>query len=364
MPNNMKILSEELKKYVAEIINSRTINGKALSSDITLTASDLSAVSINNAQLSSGLSVLAYDWPFFSTSIGDSGPTLALDAAGVFYVKIDTDAISVNGPLHSSPVIATWPLSSGRLIVDTELSNYTPSVATSAVVGLVKPDNNTITVDANGVLSANTTLSVISLNEFSEWTIDYCSPCINIENITYNGSWIVSGTYTGVQGKYDDSQIVWPEAGTPFSNNTGFTNESALEIYDNGLVELYNFHLTRSIVPVASGYVLGNQTDKPLAPLSVVSDLTAHTSNSDIHFTANERTKLSGIATGAQVNVLEGVKVGTTALTPTDKVVTVPLATSSNVGVVKPDGTTITVDSSGTLSANVPTITMRVYDED
>ena len=42
-----------------------------------------------------------------------------------------------------------------------------------------------------------------------------------------------------------------------------------------------------------------------------------------------EGTKLEGIATGAQVNVIETVKVGETALTPTDKTVTIPVTTQS-----------------------------------
>lgn len=45
------------------------------------------------------------------------------------------------------------------------------------------------------------------------------------------------------------------------------------------------------------------------ASLNTVSDtLDDHTTNSDIHFTAAERTKLSGIAAGAQVNTITGVK--------------------------------------------------------
>lgn len=43
--------------------------------------------------------------------------------------------------------------------------------------------------------------------------------------------------------------------------------------------------------------------------LNTVSDtLNAHTENDDIHFSATERTKLSGIAAGAQVNTITGVK--------------------------------------------------------
>lgn len=41
--------------------------------------------------------------------------------------------------------------------------------------------------------------------------------------------------------------------------------------------------------------------------------------------TNDEGTKLGGIADGAQVNVIESVKVGTTAITPSDKTVTIPV---------------------------------------
>lgn len=52
-------------------------------------------------------------------------------------------------------------------------------------------------------------------------------------------------------------------------------------------------------------------------------------------YTTNEKTKLSGIATGAQVNVIEGVQVNGASLTPTNKIVNVPVmggASSSAAG--------------------------------
>jgi len=52
--------------------------------------------------------------------------------------------------------------------------------------------------------------------------------------------------------------------------------------------------------------------------------------HTDSNFTAAEKTKLSGIASGAEANVIETVKVNNTALTPSSKAVniTVPTATS------------------------------------
>lgn len=53
-------------------------------------------------------------------------------------------------------------------------------------------------------------------------------------------------------------------------------------------------------------------------------------------------TKLEGIATGAQVNVIEAIKVNGTALTPdASKNVDIPAATAAAFGVVKVDGTSI-----------------------
>lgn len=53
-------------------------------------------------------------------------------------------------------------------------------------------------------------------------------------------------------------------------------------------------------------------------------------------------TKLEGVAEGAQANVVEGVKVNGTALTPdASKNVNIPAATAASFGVVKVDGTSI-----------------------
>ncbi len=47
-----------------------------------------------------------------------------------------------------------------------------------------------------------------------------------------------------------------------------------------------------------------------------------------------DATKLAGVEAGAQVNVIETVKVGTTTLSPTQKAVTIPIATATTLGVV------------------------------
>lgn len=70
--------------------------------------------------------------------------------------------------------------------------------------------------------------------------------------------------------------------------------------------------------------------------LDTVSDaLDAHTTNSDIHFTASERTKLSGIAAGAQVNTVTGVKGGSESTYRTGNI----NITKANIGLGNVDNT-------------------------
>ena len=71
-------------------------------------------------------------------------------------------------------------------------------------------------------------------------------------------------------------------------------------------------------------------------------------------FTDDLMSKLEGIATGAQVNVLEAVKVNGTALQIADKAVNIPIATAQALGVVKgsADENKVAVGTDGTMEVN------------
>lgn len=70
------------------------------------------------------------------------------------------------------------------------------------------------------------------------------------------------------------------------------------------------------------------------------STISSHTGNADIHFTASERTKLSGIASGAEVNqnAFSNVKVGTTTVAADSKTDTLEIVAGTNV-TITPDAT-------------------------
>lgn len=67
--------------------------------------------------------------------------------------------------------------------------------------------------------------------------------------------------------------------------------------------------------------------------------------------TAAEGTKLAGISAGAQVNLIEKIKLATQELNIVDKTVTIPAATSTTLGVVKPSSE-FTIGTDGELNIN------------
>lgn len=73
--------------------------------------------------------------------------------------------------------------------------------------------------------------------------------------------------------------------------------------------------------------------------------------------------KLAAIADGAQVNVIEGVKVGETLLDAVDKVVTIPVATTTTFGVVK-GSDEIDIAEDGTMSVKAISFDKIVQSEE
>lgn len=79
-------------------------------------------------------------------------------------------------------------------------------------------------------------------------------------------------------------------------------------------------------------------------------------------FTNEDKSKLDGIATGAQVNILEVVNINGEALPISDKAVNIPIATAQALGVVKSstDENKITVGSDGIMEVNNVNVTKLV----
>lgn len=116
---------------------------------------------------------------------------------------------------------------------------------------------------------------------------------------------------------------------------------------------------------------------------SVTDSLSSHIENTDVHFTTVERTKLSGIATGAEVNqnAFSNVKVGTTTIAADAKTDTIefvgsnvtitPNATNDKVTFAVADGSTSakgvvqltnSTSSTSTTTAATPNSVKSAYD--
>lgn len=111
---------------------------------------------------------------------------------------------------------------------------------------------------------------------------------------------------------------------------------SALTIGDTGNIEISGKVNAENVTGLAS-YITGNR--------DTIAGL----------FSSADATKLAGIATGAQVNVIEKIKINGTELTVgADKSVNIPFATNNTIGVVlsSDDENKISVKADGTMEVN------------
>ena len=99
--------------------------------------------------------------------------------------------------------------------------------------------------------------------------------------------------------------------------------------------------------------VIDGLSDTSETAATVAQDLKTYKTSNDQRVDTIEG-KLEGIAAGAQVNVLEGVKVGGTLLEIADKAVNIPVATSTLLGVVMSSAAEnkISVAADGTMEVN------------
>jgi len=106
---------------------------------------------------------------------------------------------------------------------------------------------------------------------------------------------------------------------------------SSVEIEDGKLVITFNTDAGQEPIeiPLTDIFDPANYYDKTAADGKFVAKEVGKGLSTEDYTTA-EKTKLGGIAAGAQVNVIETVKVNGTALTPQDKAVNIPVLTLDN----------------------------------
>jgi len=140
------------------------------------------------------------------------------------------------------------------------------------------------------------------------------------------------------------------------------SSSTASQAYDGGELLIYNevlYEVTQAISQgdtLTPGTNIAQVTIEALLDTKVDKEAGKGLSTND--YTDADKTKLAGIASGAEVNVIETVKVDGTALTPTDKAVNIDLSGKKDVQAVKTDPT-----ASGNALAFIDSITQNTNGE-
>lgn len=144
-----------------------------------------------------------------------------------------------------------------------------------------------------------------------------------------NGKGLSTNDYT-TNEKAKVGKIITNGAGTSFLANDGTyktitTPDVPVKDVQVNKESVVNVDGVAELHKIASS---GSYADLTNVPTNLVKDSSyTHTDN---NYTTEEKTKLTGIATGAQVNVIESIKVNGTAVTPVSKAVDITVPTNNN----------------------------------
>ena len=210
--------------------------------------------------------------------------------------------------------------------VEAGANNYVLPEATTSSLGGVKPDGSTITVDADGTIHGAS--SIAELNDIGDVNI---SNPQNGQSLVYdatNEEWVNSQGTSQIDELNDIGDV---DITTP-TNGQALVYNSTTENWENGTVS------TVEIDDTTTSQTKVWSSDKVSSELADKVDVVSGKQLSTEDYTTAEKTKLSGIEDNANNYTL-------------------PTASTSTLGGVKVDGTSITADASGVISANATGLT-------
>lgn len=214
-------------------------------------------------------------------------------------------------------------------------------IATTSILGGVKVDGTTITIDANGVISGASTYVLPTASTSTLGGVKIDGSTITIDNDGVISSQAGGPTYTagnGIDITNDeisiDTSVVATQSDIPTNyvttdtqqNITGLKRITDIQLPTNGTNGIIDGSYSIPILTSRNGYTtIGNNTS--VYSNLILAGMTITTRRN------GETTSYTNIDSGNLSNYL-------------------PTATASSLGIVKPDGTTITIDANGTLSAS------------
>ena len=264
----------------------------------------------------------------------------AVGVTGFITNAVDSVLVTNSGgfPLLSN----TLPAVNGSALISLNASNISSGtissnrlpIATTGVVGAVKPDGTTVTITSGGVISAVgggggavSSVSVVTANGFSG----------SVANATTTPAITIGTDVTGML-KGNGTAMSAATAGTDFSAGT-----AALA---TGILKTTTTTGALSIAVAGDFPTLNQNTSGNAATATNLSGGL----NGQIPFQVGANTTaFSNAATPSQVFVSSVT--GVPQWSSTVASANLPIATTGAIGGVKPDGTTITINGSGVISA-------------
>ena len=222
-------------------------------------------------------------------------------------------------------------------------------IATTSTLGGVKVDGTTITIDANGVISGASTYVLPTASTITLGGVKIDGTTITIDNNGVISSQAGGPSYTagnGIDITNDeisiDTSVVATQSDIPTNYVTTDTQQTITGYKD----------FTHYI------YTPGIQSNGGSVPFTIVyggaGQYTGIRLNSNGSSVFGDSGSLTTINTNSDLTIVRS----NTAYTNIDSgnlSANLPTATDSSLGVVKPDGTTITIDANGILSASSST---------
>ena len=248
------------------------------------------------------------------TELGDEGSHLTkTEAASTYLTKTDAESTYITATKAAEDIATakSEAISEAGTAVDTKLADYSDTTATKALIATAKSEAITTDDKATANATAIKALQDVGAEKNVIQTVsdEFAVSTERELSVKAVDKSKITGLDTALSGKVDKAtgqRLITADEATKLSKLT-LTAPDGMEV------------------------------DGTISADNVKSLDTWITSNRDtvegLYKTA-DATKLAGVESGAQVNVIETVKIGTTTLSPTQKAVTIPIATATTLGVV------------------------------
>ena len=284
--------------------------------------------------LSAEIEGVATELGTFKTTVADTYETIASVTSKVDAVQAEVDAIEteVGKKANTADVNASI-----KSVEDAAAAAQQKADANETEIGKLKAADEAIDGRLDALEAVGAEKNVIN-SASAEFVISNDRE-LSINVIDQSKISGLTGDLAGLQDtKVDKKSSIYNGENTEWTllSPENQAKLSALTIGDTGNIEISGKVNAENVTGLAS-YITGNR--------DTIAGL----------FSSADATKLAGIATGAQVNVIEKIKINGTELTVgADKSVNIPFATNNTIGVVlsSDDENKISVKADGTMEVN------------